>query len=68
MDGRSELEIKAKIRLRLLAIDKILNDRLGEEKAKELRQRIWQDLGKKNAAKSGISKPTVSMKDLYGDA
>lgn len=66
MNASGELEVKTKIRLRLLEMDRILTDQLGEEKIKELRQRIWQDLGKKNGMKSGISRPTVSMKDFYG--
>ncbi|AHL30141.1 uncharacterized protein Eint_081165 [Encephalitozoon intestinalis ATCC 50506] len=65
MDTSKDLEIKTKIRLKLLAIDKMLTEDLGKEEIKELRQRIWQLLGRKEEMKSGISRPTATTKDLY---
>ncbi|CCI73968.1 ECU08_1165 [Encephalitozoon cuniculi GB-M1] len=68
MDTPSDLETKAKIRLRLLAMDRVLTESLGKERIRELRQGIWEALGRKERTRSRIPRPMASTKGLYGDS
>lgn len=64
----NELEIRTGIRMRLFTIEKTLVRCLGEDRVGYLRQETRKRLERNketNRERSGILKPTITVKDLY---
>lgn len=62
------LETRAKIRLRLLAIEKTLAACLGDERVAQVKKNVHRRLEISRSIqseRSGIAKPTVSTRGLY---
>lgn len=64
MDPCGDLEARARIRLRLLAMDRAAVSVLGEARAMDVRREAWKALGQKGERRSGMARPTASTRSL----
>jgi hypothetical protein len=64
MSTTDKLELKTRIRLRLLEIDNALVEYVGREKVDGIRQSVRISINTQNANNSRIIKPRASTKDI----
>jgi geranylgeranyl pyrophosphate synthase len=64
-----EMALRARIRTRLSAIEKTLVRHLGEDRVQRLQESIHRrfEMDGKALRKSGITRPTLSTKNLFSD-
>jgi hypothetical protein len=69
ISSASGVALRAKIRTRLAEIEKMLVRHLGEDRVQRLQESIHRrfNIDGKALGKSGITKPTLSAKNLFGD-